>query len=622
MTYKDLNQYILHYLTEDKTKSAIMLTAPWGSGKSFYIQNELKSFLKKEENGNHDCVVVSLYGLKDLAEISKSIYLDLRIGVITNWWNKNIFSHFPKKSQKISKEVMSAGKSVGSTIFKSLTGKIGINFDISDKDLKKLYNSIDLSGKLIILEDLERSGIDILEVLGYVNNLVEQDDVKVLLVANEEAIKQYKPLTTTTEDQQNAVELIYKATDNNGREFTETAKKYLEIKEKTISDTIQFEEDYSMAISDIIHLFDDEILNRFANDSNVKDILNVMKSCKTFNLRSFIFVCQKSSDIFKKLDKKYLSDDNFVKAIFFGTLFFVLRQRNGKAENWGQEKYFSIELGSAETPLFKFCYDYITRQIEEFDEVEDAYKSYYELILYDSNRSNGDKDIITLRNYYIQTEINLLNALQNIEKRLENPEDISFYQYGAIAVYSILIKSLLGYDIDKIKKHLIENLKGKGDKLQLEQIFRTIMGDECTAEQKEEYESLRKEMAESLKICGEIIPEFDYLPEQSNLFCDSIVKNECRFHIQKSFAAQFDMKRLSEMFKGCTAKQKQNIREAFVEMYRVGNIRDFLINDKESIKLLLDYIKSDSTGDIGDAIQKLQYDWFIQNLEEIVRKLS
>lgn len=66
MTYQNLNQYILHYLTEDKTKSAIMLTAPWGSGKSFYIQNELKPFLEKEENGSHKCLVVSLYGLKEL----------------------------------------------------------------------------------------------------------------------------------------------------------------------------------------------------------------------------------------------------------------------------------------------------------------------------------------------------------------------------------------------------------------------------------------------------------------------------------------------------------------------------------------------------------------------------
>ena len=216
----------------------------------------------------------------------------------------------------------------------------------------------------------------------------------------------------------------------------------------------------------------------------------------------------------------------------------------------------------------------------------------------------------------------MLNALQSIEKRLENPEDISFYQYGTIAVYSILLKSLLGYDIDKIKKHLIDNLKGKGNKLQLEQIFRTIMNGECIDEQKEEYESLRKEMGKSLRLCGEMIPEFDYLPEQSNLFYDSFVKNKYSFYKQKTFAAQLDIKRLSEMFKGCTAEQKQDIRRTFVEMYRVGNIRGFLINDKESIELLLDYIKSDRTGDIGDAIQKLQYDWFIQNLEEIVRKLS
>lgn len=605
MTYQDLNQYILHYLTEDKTKSAIMLTAPWGSGKSFYIQNELKPFLEKEENGSHKCLVISLYGLKELSEISKALYLESRAKFLNN-----------------NSEKMEAGKLATKTILKGVTSFLGIDLSHSDEDMQKLFESIDLSGKLIILEDLERSGIDILEVLGYVNNLVEQDGVKVLLVANEEAIKQYKPLTTATEDQQNAVELIYKATDNNGREFTETAKKYLEIKEKTISDTIQFEEDYSMAISDIIHLFDDKILNRFASDSNVKDILNVMKSCKTFNLRSFIFVCQKSSDIFKKLDKKYLSNKDFIKAIFFGLLFFVLKQRTGKVEKWGQEKYFSIELGNEKAPLFKFCYDYITRQIEEFDEVEDAYQSYLELVLYDSNRSNGDKDIITLQTYYIQTEINLLNALQNIEKRLKNPEDISFYQYGTIAVYSIFIKDILGFNIDEIKRFLIDNLKGKGGKLQLEQIFRTIMGDECTAKQKEEYESLRREMEKSLKIGSEGIPKFDYLPEQSNLFCDSIEKNEYKFHLQKSFAAQFDMKRLSEMFKGCTAEQKQDIRRTFVEMYRVGNIRDFLINDKESIELLLDYIKSDRAGDIGDAIQKLQYDWFIQNLEEIVRKLS
>lgn len=49
MTNSELNEYILHYLKEDRTKSAIMLTAGWGTGKSYYIQNELIPFLEKEK---------------------------------------------------------------------------------------------------------------------------------------------------------------------------------------------------------------------------------------------------------------------------------------------------------------------------------------------------------------------------------------------------------------------------------------------------------------------------------------------------------------------------------------------------------------------------------------------
>lgn len=71
MTNGDLNQFILHYLTKDKTHSAIMLTGSWGTGKSYYIQNVLVPFLK--EGHGKECVTVSLYGLKSISEVSKNI---------------------------------------------------------------------------------------------------------------------------------------------------------------------------------------------------------------------------------------------------------------------------------------------------------------------------------------------------------------------------------------------------------------------------------------------------------------------------------------------------------------------------------------------------------------------
>ena len=52
MTYDEMNSFILNYLKNDKTGRAIMLTAEWGSGKSYYVKTKLKSFLEDKKNGN------------------------------------------------------------------------------------------------------------------------------------------------------------------------------------------------------------------------------------------------------------------------------------------------------------------------------------------------------------------------------------------------------------------------------------------------------------------------------------------------------------------------------------------------------------------------------------------
>ncbi len=52
-----------------------MLTAPWGAGKSYYIRNELCSFLKEN---NMSYALVSVYGLSSIAEIKKELYDDYK----------------------------------------------------------------------------------------------------------------------------------------------------------------------------------------------------------------------------------------------------------------------------------------------------------------------------------------------------------------------------------------------------------------------------------------------------------------------------------------------------------------------------------------------------------------
>lgn len=594
MTNDELNHFILHYLTEDKTKSAIMLTGDWGIGKSYYISHILKPFLERGENGKHQCIIVSLYGIKDTVEISKAIYFEARA-----------------KFLQARTEAGTAVKITTRTIIKGVTSFFGVDLSSSSENMKELYESADLSGMLIVLEDLERSGLDILEVLGYVNNLVEQDGVKVLLVANEqEMIKTEQKAVKGTARKEKVITVN-----------TENTDQYLRKKEKTVSDTIIFQKDIIFAIQQIISSFENDTLNRFATAESAKDIVNIMSFCHSFNLRSFIFACQKAVDIFNSLDSKFTSDDDFIQAIFFGILFYVLRVKKGKELQWRFEKLYSIELGHERFPLFKFCYDYLTRQIIDTSNVQDAFDAFTDLRLFDKNKSNSDPDITTISNYHIHSEEEVLTALKNIENRLENkPDDISFYMYGTIAVYSIVIKAILGCDITKIKNLLVSNLNGKGTQLQFESIFRTSLGDDERDDVKKEFKTLCQEMAESLRVSQIIFPGFDYRPEQADALYNNILEKNIRFNSEEGFVCNLDMKKMAEMFRLCSPKQKDNIRGAFLTVYR--SISYSSPSEYESIIKLLEIIKAQRENDVGDKIQQLQYDYFIRNLTEIAEKLQ
>ena len=79
MTTEELNNYILHYLKKDKTHTAIMLTGEWGSGKTYYVENDLIPFLKQNKA---TAIAVSLYGLNDITMSSKNIYMELRMSTL------------------------------------------------------------------------------------------------------------------------------------------------------------------------------------------------------------------------------------------------------------------------------------------------------------------------------------------------------------------------------------------------------------------------------------------------------------------------------------------------------------------------------------------------------------
>ena len=76
MNENELNEFIINYVKREKTQSALMLSGQWGIGKSYYINNSLKENLKKND---FKMISVSLYGLTSIHDISKSIYIELKL---------------------------------------------------------------------------------------------------------------------------------------------------------------------------------------------------------------------------------------------------------------------------------------------------------------------------------------------------------------------------------------------------------------------------------------------------------------------------------------------------------------------------------------------------------------
>lgn len=150
---------------------ALVLYGEWGSGKTYYCENDLKPALK--EIGIKVCRV-SLFGVSNYDEICNR--------VLASWFH---YSENSTKRIDAIKNVFKKGAiDVGKSISSKQLAKIGIQVSIKP-DL--LLSLIGMNKTLVILDDCERSSFahDDRSFLGFVNNMVENHGWHVMLVRNQ-----------------------------------------------------------------------------------------------------------------------------------------------------------------------------------------------------------------------------------------------------------------------------------------------------------------------------------------------------------------------------------------------------------------------------------------------------
>lgn len=594
MTYDELNAFILNYLDNDITGRAIILTGEWGSGKSYYVKNTLKPFLEEKK---HKCAIVSLYGLTSVSEISKAIYIELRT--------------IKKETEsEVGNTAKVVGKIVGKTIINGLISKIGVDIgDISDADIQKVYDSIDLSGKLIVLEDIERTQIDIIELLGYINNMCENDGVKVLLVANEEELIQFH-----IEEEKNTTEYGIEKTSYK-KIYDEKSARYLKAKEKTISDTLHFQCNYIQTIESIIDSFESPDLQQ------AKEYLKNYKTNKIYgvtiaNFREFIVACQKACDIFNCMKKNDINaNDEFKKCVSVGLVMYLQKRIVDNELPFKSKTSFDSDLSDCIFyPLMRFCYDYYNEQILDPMVVRKSIEEYSEYLIYINKTSYNDVDLRIIYDIYTNFEKDINSAIDNIYIRLSDINDISLNHYDRI-INSLLI---LKYDaefnnekIDLIIERIILNLKGRGERIVKNRLFTSTVLIE-SSEGKQKFEEIKKAVFESLEYSdrsNDILDANDYPKIIHMIYNNTLWKSN-----PNELMEMLPLDRLIEFIRYYSPDTMDCLRYIF-NCVNYRNLKNEYLSLIENFKTRLEEILKQESSKL-DRIQKLQLRWTCKTIND------
>jgi hypothetical protein len=155
---------LLDYYLDDSvdTEYAIMLSAPWGAGKTHFIRKYLdhRSASLTEEKAPY-YLYASLFGVTAISAIKDQFFAQIH-------------------PQLNSKGFQLFGN-MASGVLEKFSGAKG-----GAQALKELL--LNLDGKILVIDDLERCSMKISDVMGFINTLVEHEKLKVIILANESEI--------------------------------------------------------------------------------------------------------------------------------------------------------------------------------------------------------------------------------------------------------------------------------------------------------------------------------------------------------------------------------------------------------------------------------------------------
>lgn len=313
MKDEEVVKIIEEYVKEERYKQAVLLDGEWGSGKTFFIKEKLLESLK-ENLPDKKFYYISLYGVSSAEEIFDEIYSSM-VG-------KFVEETLGEKNSKVAEK----GILVTSKLFAA-----GMKyFNIEKQDLPKLSDVKEIKNAVVIFDDLERCEIEVNQTLGIINNLVEHNDIKIILVANQNEIgkmnfskdisnkyqialndklnlneggKKKEEDTTYTKAQ------LMKRTEEL---FSEDAF-YKKVREKLIGLTIYYQPNMADVFVSVIDTYIKEGKSKECLLKNKQKIVNLFDEQKHYNIRTLIFSLIAFDKIFDIVDAIGFEEHKYIE---------------------------------------------------------------------------------------------------------------------------------------------------------------------------------------------------------------------------------------------------------------------------------------------------------------------
>ena len=631
---EDLVESILDYIRAEYTDYAIMINGEWGSGKTYFWNHKIKPKIEAMQvNGKKlTPIYMSLYGISNLEEISKKIFIET-----TQLMDKNL------------KKFMGAS-GVGSIPEYAKTGLDMANFfgvtQNGDRlDYAQFFSTDD---KVLCFDDLERANVDVIDILGYINNFVEHDHIKTIIICNEKELStklknsnlEMKTfIATYLLDKENKLNIktdkpmVERIRDTIEYVF-DKANDYERIKEKLIGETFEYAPEFNYIINGLLMRYENNAdLIRFLRE-NTALITSTFNKSGTRNLRILKHALNNFKKIFDTVTNSYPNTNNRVlqtMLIFTIAISFEIKAGKITKDKFvninNNEEYKSVLVSSrvfmdnrqfyikefdnnyyynfkAEYRFFKFIEKYVRTRIFDMK----IFKENMEVIrdTVDTKQLPGYKRLLTEEYWKIPDDQfngvidETLDYVKN--GRIEIIQIVKLFSYFAYFIK----KDLINYDMRTIKSVFfngmnISSLTSTYCANVDEELSQVAIEDEFEPDMEEILKHFNEiNMQLKTKMYNEKAEEiFKYIPMKMEMFYDKFDK-ECMnvpiFKYYDSFqtfqriscASNEDILTIKEKLVDRASRFKNEIQEEIPNIRKLKQIMDDYIDGKlPSIKVVL-----------------------------------